>query len=107
MRGYGEVVDVLTDEEGQPRSFVWRGRRYRVTGLLQTWHEIVPWWREAALMELAEPTAESTSSVLLGERIELDRRLWRVEAAPGQAAYRGVFDLASTARGWSLERLGD
>lgn len=60
MRSYDEVVIVRTHgrtcpgcagtqhrEVGEPESFVWRGRRYRVQAVLDRWVRRRPWWRSA------------------------------------------------------------
>lgn len=92
MRGYAESVDVTTRELDAPAAFVWRGRRYRVAGVLESWREATPWWR----LPLGEQGAYDT-----------ERRVWRVEAMAGASTNVGVFDLAHSTSGWSLERLSD
>lgn len=92
MRGYVESIDVTTRKRQEPETFVWRGRRYRVTGVLHSWREATPWWR-----------------LPLGEQgvYDMERRVWRIEACAGTSANVGVFELAHSASGWSLERLSD
>ena len=43
MREYDDVVAMGVDACGRPVVFEWRGRRYRVTQVLDTWRERVPW----------------------------------------------------------------
>jgi len=31
-------------EEGVPRAFWWRGRRYAVAGVLERWRDVGRWW---------------------------------------------------------------
>lgn len=95
MRGYAENVEVTTADTGEasaPETFVWRGRRYRVAGVLESWREATPWWR-----------------LPMGEQgvYDAERRVWRVEASAGASPSLGVFDLAHARSGWSLERLSD
>ena len=102
MRGYTETIEVTLAASGQhgvaragahaPGAFVWRGRRYRVTAVLDTWSERTPWWRLAAAA-VTPP--------------DLERTMWRVEASPGTCPHTGVFELAQWRESWTRERLSD
>lgn len=37
-------ITVETRGDGQPAEFVWRGRLYRVAGLIEHWKESGSWW---------------------------------------------------------------
>ncbi|MBR7743106.1 hypothetical protein KC207_07360 [Phycicoccus sp. BSK3Z-2] len=78
-------------EEG-PRSFVWRGRRYAVCAVLDSWQERRAWWREVGEHPGGAPDTE--------------RRVWRVEARP-PAGTVGVFDLGRDDDHWLLLRAHD
>ncbi len=75
-RVYGEPIQVWT-HDGRPARFVWRGRLYTVLAVLE--HSIIS--RELWQKQSPEP----------GELVE--REFWRVEAAPGRDAPRGVYEL--------------
>ncbi len=75
-----------------PRSFVWRGRRYTVCAVLDSWQERRAWWREVGERE--------------GGPAETERRVWRVEARPPAGAV-GVFDLGRDDDRWLLLRSHD
>lgn len=62
MRTVLEVIEVET-QHGQPRSFTWRGRRYRVEELLDGWRYGGRWWlweapRDCFLLRAGRLTAE-------------------------------------------------
>ncbi|MEU8278395.1 DUF6504 family protein [Microbispora bryophytorum] len=42
VRVYNEPSDMAIDENGRPRSFVWRGRPYAVTRVLEDWESMRP-----------------------------------------------------------------
>lgn len=116
MRGYREALEVATDEHEAPRTFVWRGRRYRVTQVLETWREHLPWWRLALPSEarreaegggLAEGDSDETCRPGARLEYETEQRIWRVEAAAGRLATTGVFEMAHSGSGWRLRRLSD
>jgi hypothetical protein len=77
-----------------PRDFVWRGRRYTVCAVLDTWQERKAWWREVG----DDPAGTGIPSP--------QRRVWRVEARPPSGA-AGVFDLARDDDHWLLLRAHD
>ncbi len=62
-----------------PEQFLWRGRLYRVTEVVDHWQERRDWWREAATRPLGE--------------VSLARQVWRVSASPGRSGVPGVYDL--------------
>ena len=84
--GSGTVAD-----DG-PRSFVWRGRRYAVCAVLDSWQERRAWWREVGEHPDGAPDTE--------------RRVWRVEARPPSGTV-GVFDLGRDDDHWLLLRAHD
>lgn len=114
VRRYDEPVEVRRGpvpdwpEEG-PTQFLWRGRLWKVRGVLAHWVETGAWWQHGgirAVIGSEDPSqppgrhpgeqpetqqgAGTTVEELLGER-----RLWRVEAGRGPAggAGPGTFDL--------------
>lgn len=87
---------------GAPEQFLWRGRLYRVTEIVDHWQERRPWWRAAAERPLAQ--------------VPLARQVWRVTASRGRCSEPGVYDLGADeeledgcpgARGWLLLRTQD
>lgn len=124
MRGYEEPIEVGVREGRGPVSFQWRGRRYRVVQVLDTWRERVPWWRLALAPEpaCAGATSEADGEGREGshevttyagrdahERLHplAERRVWRVEAAAGHLASSGVFQLVQHGERWTLHALAD
>ena len=77
-----------------PRDFVWRGRRYTVCAVLDSWQERRAWWREVG----DQPSGPGLPSP--------QRRVWRVEARPPSGA-AGVFDLGRDDDHWLLLRAHD
>lgn len=65
---YEEPADVEAPD-GTIEVFWWRGRRYRVLGILSRWREAGGWWEAAA--DTAQPWARGES-----------REIWRVDARP-------------------------
>lgn len=113
-RRYDEPVEVRRGmvpgaggarEEG-PEQFLWRGRLYLVRDLVAHWVETGAWWQEADLGDI--PPAERPGGNS-GGGVGEEQQVWRVEAAAGRWAARGVFDLAlDPASGrWSLVRTVD
>ena len=92
-RVYGEPIQVWTHDDGKPARFVWRGRLYTVLAVLE--HSVVS--RELWRKQSPDP----------GEPAE--REFWRVQAAPGRDAPRGVYELrCDPATGdWLLARTWD
>jgi hypothetical protein len=66
-RFYGLPIRVKRKPDGSPKSFLWRGQRYRIVAVYNTWHLMDRWW------ERGNPWAA---------RGESDRRYWRVECKP-------------------------
>ena len=82
-----------------PEQFLWRGRLYRVTEVVDHWQERHAWWRssEGALAQ-----------------VPLAREVWRVSAQRGRAGAPGVYDLgvdgegaSGGSAGWQLLRTQD
>ena len=111
MRRYDDPVEVrrglVPGSGGQvegPEQFLWKGRLWKVCGVVGHWVETGPWWQSPAV------------SV---HDLAADREVWRVEAARGLAAAgggagggagsRGVFDLVFdwSEGGWLLTRCAD
>jgi hypothetical protein len=90
---YREPLEEIECEGERPVAFAWRGRRYRVTGVLGHWREDPGWW--------ARPGGAAV-------RIE-QADLWRVEAdarAPA-ADGAGVYELVCRGGAWRLDRVWD
>jgi hypothetical protein len=45
VRVYNEPCEMATDDEGRPRSFVWREREYTVIAVKEDWVTERPWGR--------------------------------------------------------------
>ncbi len=91
----GEGGDGAADA---PQQFLWRGRLYRVTEVIDRWQERHAWWRAATERPLAQ--------------VPLARDVWRVEARPGRSSVPGVYDLGNDGgsepgAGWLLLRTQD
>jgi hypothetical protein len=100
-----DPVDVQRHDEA-PEAFLWRGRVYRVCEVLSAWVEAGPWWRGASAAALAGEQVEPRPGWPADEG---ERQIWRVEAAAGRFATRGVYDLAlepGTGQ-WSVARALD
>lgn len=72
-------------EQSVPEQFLWRGRLYRVTEVVDHWQERHPWWRATGERSLAQ--------------VPLAREVWRVAASRGRASAPGIFDLGVDAVG--------
>jgi len=48
--GLGPIVVTWHQAQRRPVAFVWRGRRYRVERLLETWVVETGWWKEDGLV---------------------------------------------------------
>ena len=86
-RRVGETIEVQAaaapdgeGEGGQPRVFLWRGRVYRVTSVVDHWQERSAWWRA---------TAEGVPLDVAGA----PRQVWRVAAQAGRSGAEGIYDL--------------
>ena len=47
----GQPIAVLSDGDGTPRSFEWRGCTHPVTGISKRWRVDNGWWRKRAWRE--------------------------------------------------------
>lgn len=93
---HADPVDVQR-REGNPEAFCWRGRVFRIQGVLAHWIETGPWGRSASVRALlAEDAGADESS---GQR-----EFWQVEAAAGRHAAPGVYELCAD---WSAGRPGE
>lgn len=94
---YRESLEEVECDGQRPVAFAWRGRRYRVTGVLGHWREDAGWW--------ARPNGAPV-------RIE-QADLWRVEAGrvvsgrAGQGPGDGVYELVHRDGAWRLDRIWD
>jgi hypothetical protein len=41
----GQLISVVSDGDGTPRSFKWQGRTHPVTGIGKRWRVDTGWWR--------------------------------------------------------------
>ena len=87
---YGEPVNVQARDDGRPVRFVWRGRLYTVSVILEHWVIGRESWTDSAPWE-SEPG-------------QPELEFWRVEAAPGQGMTPGVYELRRDAAtgAWTL-----
>ncbi|MDO5699588.1 MAG: DUF6504 family protein [Dermatophilus congolensis] len=97
MRVYGDHVDVVLREGvAAPTAFVWRGRRYAVREVLDSWVERTPWWRAVLTGDAGESAPR------------MQEQVWRVEAGRSASRAGGVYDLAcAESGGWRLRRVAD
>jgi len=79
---YGEPVQVRARPDGRPVRFVWRSRLYTVRAIWEHWVINREWWRE--------PAGSGDAGTEPGQP---ELMFWRVEAAPGQGATPGVYEL--------------
>jgi len=79
---YGEPVQVRARPDGRPVRFVWRSRLYTVRAIWEHWVINREWWRE--------PPGSGDAGTEPGQP---ELMFWRVEAAPGQGATPGVYEL--------------
>jgi hypothetical protein len=91
-RVYGEPVEVQTKADGRPARFVWRGRLYAVRSIIGHWVVNREWWRDPDTTP-AQP----------------ELRFWRMEAATGQGAPTGSYELRRdmATDTWTLRRVAD
>ena len=87
---YREPLEEIECDGDRPVAFAWRGRRYRVTGVLGHWREDPGWW------------ARSNGTPVRIEQADL----WRVEARNGRPS-RGVYELVRRGGSWRLDRVWD
>ncbi|MGO4956435.1 DUF6504 family protein [Luteococcus sp. Sow4_B9] len=120
MRRCDEAIEVRTgrvDEVEGPSLFLWRNKVWRVLDVHSRWIESSPWWEspgaraargdvelgdvelgdvELGDVELGDAGAWSASSGGVAEPVgDLlgEREVWRVEAANGREASRGIYEL--------------
>jgi uncharacterized protein DUF6504 len=93
-RVYGDPIEVWTDDDGRPARFVWRGRLFTVLAVLEHREISHEWWRRKGP---GDPGPQA------------GREFWRVQAAPGKDAPRGLFELRCdpAAGDWLLARTLD
>ncbi|KRE36854.1 hypothetical protein ASG73_10995 [Janibacter sp. Soil728] len=92
-----EAIEVRVAET-RPEQFLWRGRLYRVTEVVDHWQERRAWWRATDGQSLSQ--------------VPLARDVWRVSASRGRSGTPGVYDLgvdggSSGASDWLLLRTQD
>lgn len=92
---YREPLQEIECEGERPAAFAWRGRRYRVTGVLGHWREDPGWWHRPD-----------------GAAVPIEQAdLWRVEACGrgtvDPTAGRGVYELVRRGGCWRLDRIWD
>ena len=125
MRRYDDPVEVrkglVPGSGGQvegPEQFLWRGRLWKVCGVVGHWVETGPWWQSRGVAPVLGAEGEQRGeqsdkqSAVSVHDLVADREVWRVEAARGSAAVgggRGVFDLVFdwSQGGWLLTRCAD
>lgn len=92
-RVYGEPVEVWVRDD-RPVRFVWRGRLYTVSRVLEHWLTTREWWRR----QEGEQAEEADG-----------REFWRVEAGAGIGSAPGVYELRrDLGKGtWMLSRVWD
>jgi len=103
MRRYDDPVEVRRglvagpggDVEG-PEQFLWRGRLWKVRGVVAQWVETGAWWQSSgvhAVLGSDEPGDAPAGTLTLerpvGTDLVAEREVWRVEAARGMA-FRAV-----------------
>lgn len=88
-----EPIAVMTNHDGQPVSFDWRGSHYLATGVPVRWYVRKSWWREI----------DQAPKGFSAEFIEVE--MWRVRAqSEGDS---GLFELrhSSSRDEWKLVRI--
>jgi Family of unknown function (DUF6504) len=90
-RMYSEPIGAW-DQDGRPLTFVWRGRRYTVLGVLEHWVVSREWWQRNT------PDTD----------VPPEREFWRVEATPGGDVAAAIYELRRDETGdWLLVRVWD
>ncbi len=125
MRRYDDLVEVRRGlvpgvggrVEG-PEQFLWRGRLWKVSGVVSHWVETGAWWQSRAARSVlgAEPpdpsdahTSDAHDRPPVAPDLLAEREVWRVEAGHGRSTGRGVFDLVFdwAAGSWRLTGCSD
>jgi Family of unknown function (DUF6504) len=100
-RRHAELIDVRRRDD-VPAQFVWRSRLYVVKDVLEHWFESGQWWASASAMALGTGSDAKPGGVRAGNvgtsmgPASIDdgeQEFWRVEAAAGQSASPGIYDL--------------
>ncbi len=124
MRRYDDLVEVrrglvpgIGGRVEGPEQFLWRGRLWKVSGVVSHWVETGAWWQSRAARSVlgADPADDAASldqaprAAGLAPDLLAEREVWRVEAGHGRSAGRGVFDLVFdwTAGSWRLTGCSD
>lgn len=111
---YDDVIEVTSEPErsGAPLAFTWRGRRYAIDQLLDSWREAGEWW--AARRNGSGPNGHGP--------VMRDREYFRVLARPADSLATGDLDPDGSMRrvgavydvyldrargGWRLARIWD
>lgn len=90
--GYADPIDV--ERSGaSPTSFHWRGRVYRVVGVLAHWVETGPMWQSASVRGLLAAGEPEWAGVTAAPRDAGEREFWQVEAARPRQQLPGVYEL--------------
>lgn len=76
-RVHGEPVEVWVRDD-RPARFVWRGRLYTVTRVLEHWMTTREWWQR-------QEQAEAAAGARKDRAASVEREFWRVEAGTGLA----------------------
>ena len=125
-RQYDEPVHVRRRDD-VPSEFLWRGRLYVVREVLSHWVETGAWWQAPAARAVYGEVAADGAALPGGAASELslaipaepqgvtstlediEREVWRVEAAAGRFSGSGVYDLTFdwSAGAWTLARTQD
>lgn len=88
--GHADAVEVQR-HGASPAAFHWRGRVYRVRGVLAHWLETGPWWQSASVRGLLATDAPNRPAGAAGAAGE--REFWQVEAVVGRQSLPGVYEL--------------
>ncbi|GAA1264381.1 hypothetical protein Psi02_64250 [Planotetraspora silvatica] len=88
MRVYNEPCEATENEDGSPRTFVWREREYTVIELVDEWRSMRPWWID----QLPEP-------------MDHEVRHYRVRASSSNG--QGLAELEHHYEGWRLASILD
>jgi hypothetical protein len=133
MRRYDDLVEVrrglvpgIGGRMEGPEQFLWRGRLWKVSGVVSHWVETGAWWQSGAARSVlgadpadaATPPGATPSDATsldqahrappsgLAPDLLAEREVWRVEAGHGRSAGRGVFDLVFDWAGGSWRLTG-
>ncbi|WP_420175741.1 DUF6504 family protein [Luteococcus sp. OSA5] len=100
MRRCDESIEVRTghaDRDDAPSLFLWRNRLWRVLEVQSRWVEATPWWEQAGVRAARGDWGDGQEGGGLEAAVvdlEAESEVWRVEAADGRHASRGVYELA-------------